>query len=268
MRKQLGKVICWMVLVWMMTLPVDVHADVDRSKVKKGKEAFEAGQWDEALNYFQDALLDAPQDPRLHFNVGDALYKKQRYEEALQAFEKALNTRDPRLQQQVYYNMGNTYYFLNRYEEAINAYKKALELDPSDQDAKHNLELVRAKLKEMAQKQQQQMGNSSRQQQSGQQQQNQGNQQQEGEQQQEQQPGQQEQSQQEFAQQQSPRQEGESQQNEEQQQQPAQAENPNEQPLSREEAERILQALQGKKDNKDMKPFRVRGGKRKVEKDW
>ena len=43
-----------------------------------------------------------------------------------------------------------------RYQEAIEAYKKTLELDPQDRDAKHNLELVRAKLKEMADKEQQQ----------------------------------------------------------------------------------------------------------------
>jgi len=266
MRKPLWICPYWVALVGLLAIPISAPAHVDRSKVKKGKEAFEAGRWDEALNYFQDALLDAPQDPRLHFNLGDALYKKQRYPEALQAFEKALNTRDPRLQQQVYYNMGNTYYFLNKYEEAINAYKKALELDPDDQDAKHNLELVRAKLKEMAQKQQQQMGNSSQQQQSGQQQHNLGDQQQ-ADAQQEQQTGSQEQSQQEFAQQHPPQQERGSPQNDEPPQ-PAQAENSKEQMLSRQEAERILQALEGKKDNKDMKPFRVRGGKRKVEKDW
>lgn len=130
-------------------------AGVDPGKLKKGIQAYKEEQWDEALNRFQDALLDDPENPQLHFNLGTVQYKKQKYQEALKSFEKAILTKDLKLQQYAYYNQGNVYYQMNKYPEAIQAYKKALDLDPADQDAKFNLELVRAKLKEQAQKQQQ-----------------------------------------------------------------------------------------------------------------
>ena len=121
--------------------------------MKKGIEAYQNEQWDESLNYFQDALIDDPENPKLHFNIAAVQYKKQRYEEALQSLEKAVITDEIVLQQSVYYNQGNVFYQLQKYQEAVQAYKKALDLQPEDQDAKYNLELVRAKLKEMADKQ-------------------------------------------------------------------------------------------------------------------
>ena len=250
--------------VFLGLVPAWGAADVDRTKVKKGVEAFQESRWDEALNHFQDALLDAPQDARLHFNVGDVLYKKQKYQEALQAFEKALNTSDPQLQQKAYYNMGNAYYFLNQYQEAINAYKKALELDSDDRDAKHNLELVRAKLKEMARKQHQQGGDSSSPESSGQ---GESSAQDASASQEQQQPEQPESGPEDQAQQQRQSQREGEEEPDQQTASPREGEG-QEKELSREEAERILQALQGNKENQELRPFRLKGGKRKVEKDW
>lgn len=241
----------------------------DRSKIKEGVEAFKGEQWDEALNQFQDALVDDPTNPLLHYNVGDALYKKKNYEEAVNSYEKALNTNDIQLQGKSYYNIGNSYYRLNKYQEAIDYYKKALELNPDDVDAKYNLELVRAKIKEMADKQQ--MNNQQQQSQEKQQGEQQQQQQQEGgekenqQQQAEQQQDEQEQKQQD--QQQQEKQQAMEDQQKQEQQQAAQAEEKKE--LTKEEAERILRALRSKEDeNKKLRPMPKRGGKAQVEKDW
>lgn len=131
-------------------------ANVDQEKLQKGLEAYQNEQWDESLNHFQDALIDDPENPQLHFNISAVQYKKQRYEAALESIEKAMVTDDILLQQRAFFNQGNTYYQLEKYQEAVEAYKKALDIQPKDQEAKHNLELVRAKLKEMADKQEQQ----------------------------------------------------------------------------------------------------------------
>lgn len=142
-----------LVCLWFWAGGGFLHAEVNRGKVQKGIQAYQAEQWDEALNYFQDALLDDPENPLLHYDLAAVQYKKKNYQEALKATAKALLTRDTDLQQRTYYNRGNIFYQLNQYEEAISAYKKALDLNPDDQDAKHNLELVRARLKENSQKQ-------------------------------------------------------------------------------------------------------------------
>ncbi len=155
MQLKMTKLLLWLMLV-LAAGAFPLRAEVSQSKLKKALKAYQQEQWDEALNAYQDALLDDPENPVLHFNIGDVLYKKEKYEEALQSFQKAIATKDVALQEKVYYNLGNTYYQLKKYKEAIDSYKKALDLVPEDEQAKYNLELVRAKLKEMAKKQPQQ----------------------------------------------------------------------------------------------------------------
>lgn len=41
--------------------------------------------------------------------------------------------------QRVYHNLGNAYLFQHKYNEAIDAYKKALKLNPNDEDTRYNL---------------------------------------------------------------------------------------------------------------------------------
>jgi tetratricopeptide (TPR) repeat protein len=237
-------------MIILISIPQWGLTDLSRTKVKKGIKAYEESQWDEALQHFQDAQLDDPENPVGHFNLGEAHYKRKNYEEALTSYEKSLNTQEIDLKQQIYYNLGNTYAQMNKYQEAIQSYIKALEIDPDDQDAKFNLELVRARLKEMAQKQP--MENQQ------QQQQQQGNQQN------------QEQSQdQEQKQEQQQQQQQAEQKEEEQQQQPQEAQKTQEKELTKEEAERILQALKSEeKENQKLRKTKSSGAKGRVEKDW
>lgn len=243
-------------------------ADISRRKINKGIKAFQKQQWDDALKYFRDAQVDDPENPLAHYNLGEALYKKQKYEEAEKEYQKALGSEDVRLKEQAYYNLGNTYYQMNKYQEAIRSYIKALELNPADRDAKHNLELVRAKLKEMAKKQPQQ--NRQQQQQNRQDQQQQ--QKQQGEkgsdkQQQQQQRAEQKKENQEQKQQQMAQQNKDQQQKGKQQKQSAQK--VKKKPLSKEEAERILQALRSKeKENQKLRRVKQPAGKGRPEKDW
>ncbi len=64
---------------------------------------------------------------------GIALSRLGRYEEALDAYNKALEI-NPQYAK-AWYNKGDALYVLNRYEETLEAYEKAVKLDPLDQDA-------------------------------------------------------------------------------------------------------------------------------------
>lgn len=256
--KNIYSILIWILLILIGTMVLPLNAEMNRSKIKKGIKSFEKEQWDESLQHFQDALLDDPEHPVGHYNVGESLYKKRNYEEALKSYEKSLSTDEIAMRQRIYYNIGNTQYQLNKYQEAIQSYIKALELDPEDQDAKHNLELVRAKLKEMAQKQP--MDN---QQQQQQQQQQSGDQQQS---QQQKQGNEQEQQEQEQNQEQQQAQQGDEK-KEEQQKSAKPVEKQKE--LTKEEAERILQALKSEeKENQKLRQVQQPAGRAPVEKDW
>ncbi len=254
MKTNQGKNRCVVPLLLLLSLvPALLHAQgAGRKQVLEGNRRYAEGKYDEANDHYRDAEIDNPASPIVKFNIGDALYQKRNYEEALKAYQEAIQKSDnPELQAQGYYNMGNTLYRLNKWPESILAYQQALKLNPNDEDAKYNLEYVRAKLKQHAQKEPQQQQQQQEQQQG---QQNQDEQKQQGQEEQQQQAAPQEEQQQQSS--------GEQ---EENQQQAAQGK---EQKLSKEEAERLLEALQ-KQEKDAQKQRQVKGrGRVRVEKDW
>ena len=114
-----------------------------KGKIDSGNGMFSKGNFEGALSKYQDAQIDDPENPVLHFNCGDALYKTEKYEEAAKEFEKASYSKDIELQAKSYYNIGNSLFKAEKLPEAVQYYQKCLELNPKDNDAKYNLETLR-----------------------------------------------------------------------------------------------------------------------------
>lgn len=146
-----------------------LYAQAGRIKVRQGNKLFAEKQYDAALAKYQDALLENPNAFITQFNVGDAVYKKNNWEKALESYAKTLKTEDIFLQSKTYYNIGNTQYRQGKLAESIQSYEQALKLNPNDADAKYNLEFVRTKLKENAKPQNEQQKQQQQQQQQKQQ---------------------------------------------------------------------------------------------------
>ena len=210
--------------------------------VKKGNEAFENGNYKKALEYYHLAETDLPESPELDYNVAGALHQDGGYEQAVDKYTKALNTIDINLEASAHYNLGNTYFRMEDYPNAIKNYENALSINPSDMDAKYNLELARKMLKDQMQPQQQ-----DQQQQQKQQQQQEQNQQEQDQQQQQQQDDQQQDQQQ---------------QEQQQQQQEQQKE------TSKEDAERILNALRDDEQDIQKKIKRQTKAGNYIGQDW
>lgn len=123
-------------------------------------DAYEAEAWDEALAGFLDRQAKKPDDPEEALNVGSARYQKGEYEEAARTFRTVAGSASPdtseTVRQKAFYNLGNAAYRQGRMEEAVEHYRDALELDPDDEDAKINLELVQRELRRREQPSQQQ----------------------------------------------------------------------------------------------------------------
>ncbi len=220
-------VICYLLILTLISGSVPARDYVD--KVREGNKAFKAGQYKKALDAYHSAETDLPESPELEYNIAGALYHDGGYEEAVEKYQKALNSTNIDVEAAALYNLGNTQFRMQDYQSAIQSYQKALELRPDDMDAKYNLELARRRLKEQMKQQQQDQQ---------QQDQQQNRQQEEKEQQDQQQDQQQNQEQQQDQQQQQQQQDEKN--KEEQQQKQTQ---PQEQKMSREDAERILNAI-------------------------
>lgn len=143
-------------ILFLLLVCIGMGQSALREKVNKGNEYYYNEKYTDALNSYQDALVEDPQSPEAHFNQGDALYKLEKYDEAIEAYQKALASKNLKMESLAYYNIGNAYFKQDKLQESIASYIKALEREPGDQDAKYNLELARAKLKESADKQNQQ----------------------------------------------------------------------------------------------------------------
>ncbi len=142
--------------------------------IKRGNAHYKAKAYDAALEAYQSAAEDRPEDAISRYNLGTALYQKKQFEKASDEFRRSLDTANPVHQAQGYYNLGNAQVQLNDIEGAIRSYKSALRLNPADLDAKHNLELALEKLEQKSQQNHSESGEEGKdQQEQDQQQQNQ-----------------------------------------------------------------------------------------------
>ena len=146
------------ILVIMIALStMTLFAQSTKKLVREGNSQYEEGNFSDAEVQYRKALTDNPNYYKGKFNLGDAMYSQENYEESAKIFnELAERALDPEKKSDVYYNLGNTFLKSEKYKEAIEAYKKSLRLYPDDFDAKYNLEYARKKLKEQQEQQQNQ----------------------------------------------------------------------------------------------------------------
>jgi tetratricopeptide (TPR) repeat protein len=122
-------------------LPVISYAQPDKFLVKKGNEAYEKKDYDNAIKNYQQATGINPANPAAQYNLGNALYKDQKADEALQAYDNALSNSSANTDKaKAFYNKGVVLQHNKKLPECIDAYKNALKLDPSDEDARQNLQ--------------------------------------------------------------------------------------------------------------------------------
>ena len=124
-------------------------------KNEEGNALFEKGEYEAALRRYLEAQQEGRARPELHFNAGDALYKQEKYAEAMQEMGRAADGTHPDMSAAAHYNLGNALFRQEKFQEAVGAYKKSLELKPDDIDAKINLELALEKLKQQQNQQNQ-----------------------------------------------------------------------------------------------------------------
>jgi len=127
-----------------MTMPEPAYAlswdDLLLNKDQQAKQAFDNEDYSAAEKLFTENDN--------HQWQGSAAYKNQDYQAAADAFAKGDTATDD-------YNRGNALSQLQRFDEAITAYDSALEKDPTLEDAQKNKALVK-KIKEQQEKQKKQ----------------------------------------------------------------------------------------------------------------
>ena len=120
----------------------------------KGKKAYEEGHYDKARVYYEHVLKNRKKDDGAQFGLGVTAYQQKDMETAARALNNAMNSDDKSLASKAMYNLGNMFRDQQKMEESLALYRKAIELDPTDEDAKVNYELLKQVLQQQEQKQQ------------------------------------------------------------------------------------------------------------------
>jgi Ca-activated chloride channel family protein len=134
-------------------LSLFANAQNDKVFIKKGNEAYEKKEYDNAIRNYQQAATKNPANSTAQYNLGNALYKNNKTDEAVQAYDEALaKTTSKEDRSKSYYNKGVVLQNNKKLPECIEAYKNALKLNPQDEDARLNLQKALQQQKEQQKK--------------------------------------------------------------------------------------------------------------------
>lgn len=117
--------------------------------IYEGNKQFENKNYEASSSKFLEATKLKEKDFGAHYNLGNALYKKQMYDEAKAEFDKAQQNTNNKLEKAAaLYNMGNAYMQTKNSEKAAEFYKKALKQDPYNENIRKNFEIAMLKEKQ------------------------------------------------------------------------------------------------------------------------
>src|SRR5690606_8144010 len=92
------------------------------------------------------------------FNLGNALYKEEHYDEAMQKVQDIASSKEigKNTIAKANHNLRNALFQSGKYEVIIAAYNNALKLNPKDDDTRYNLELSKQYLQQQQDQEKQQ----------------------------------------------------------------------------------------------------------------
>jgi Ca-activated chloride channel homolog len=146
-------------IICLMLLQHSAQGQDAAELLRNGNNWYTAQQFEKSANAYRSVAVTDPMRATAQYNLGNALFRLDKAEDALPAFTAAAeNTKDRALADKAWYNKGVALSKLKRLEESIDAYKNALRRDPADQQARENLQkaLLELKKKQPPKKQPQQ----------------------------------------------------------------------------------------------------------------
>jgi Ca-activated chloride channel family protein len=143
----------------------DMYAQDSNSLVNRGNQYYQQSQFDVAEIMYRKALKDNSKSFAAQFNLANSLQKQKKYDDAINILERlADETNEPSLKSSVYYNEGVAYTKSKDLEKSIEYYKKALIYNPSDKEARENLQKALLEQKQQQQQKKNQQNQNKKQQ--------------------------------------------------------------------------------------------------------
>ncbi|MBP7052739.1 MAG: tetratricopeptide repeat protein [Phycisphaerae bacterium] len=169
-----------------------------REILQEGNGLYGAGQFADAVNKYNDVLVEQPQAVEPRFNKANSYYRLDDLGEAMDLYQEvAAQSKDMNLVAKAKYNLGNCFFqrgtkqrdsdlqkAVEDMKTSITYWRQVLDLDPKNEKAARNIEVARLTIKDILDQIKQQQKDQQNQQDPNQTQQGQQQQQQQGQQQQ------------------------------------------------------------------------------------
>lgn len=132
--------------------------------LRDGNNSYANGAFSEAELYYRKSK-EKDNGLKSNYNLGNATYEQERYEEAVDHYMNAAKKAENKLQESdAFYNLGNAQFNNQKLDEAIESYKQSLRLNPDNKEAMYNLgvsKMVKMQMEQQEQEQEQQEGDES-----------------------------------------------------------------------------------------------------------
>lgn len=136
--KKLKPATATLVLIFICS---SLFAQTDNEFIKKGNEAYIKNDFPTAAASYEKVVQKNGANNTAHYNLGNALYKSGKIDEAIASYDKAIAGMDKPLEKaDANYNKGVVLQNNKKIAECIEAYKNALRLNPDHEDARQNLQ--------------------------------------------------------------------------------------------------------------------------------
>lgn len=143
---------------WLQCGEAFAQAHPERRQIRSGNGDYEQQDFAGAEERYRAALERAPQSYEAAFNLSDALYRQQKYDEAAQTLGQLSERTDltPAQRAKVMHNLGNVRFAQQKLQEAADCYKESLRARPDDLETKYNLAYVQQMMQQQQNQQDQQ----------------------------------------------------------------------------------------------------------------
>lgn len=130
-----------------------LYAQKEKKYIHQGNELYKQQKYAEAEVSYRKSVEKSKESVQGNFNLGDALFKQKKFDNAAQKFTDIASSSDHKgVKAQAYHNLGNSLLESKKLEESIEAYKKSLMNNPKDDETRYNLAYAMEKLKQQQQK--------------------------------------------------------------------------------------------------------------------